>query len=721
MRLFFRRRETAAHPASGTRFSAPTGWIAFLHLVVITTFAVTQPVYDRLGERPAFLSDSGLKLSALLLLVVLFSVLVPAVIAGLVTVAGHLIPRLRDPLYAVVMFGLLAVIALPIVKRVSFLSGWQVILLALATAAAATWTYFGFRRCRSLVTAAAPAIAIFPAIFLLFSPVRQVYAEPIAISIEGGRQVPVVVVVFDEFRGATLENEQREIDADRFPNFAELARGSTWFRNATTVSPDTWLAVPALLASRYPAQQTAPLPGDLPQNLFSVLETTAGYGSAIFEPVSRLARSRFESSHADADNSAIGRAAAILPTLERVLLFHLAPNDLHEYLPEIPRLWFGLHDSSTIDRELRRGVFRYNWGQDRRSQFDHFLNCLDDSGKPALFFQHILLPHVPWCYLPSGRNYLVESRQFELLNFDTHNNITDFWGTDEYFVVLSQQRHLLQLQYVDRLVGRLLDRLRETGLYDKCLLVVTADHGICFRTGESRRTANPGNLADVLSIPLFVKLPEQRSGVISDKNVENIDILPTITDFLGIRMTFPIDGRSMLDDTIPDRSEKKYYARSQLNSVPVPTLISSRQHGEIRSRFGPASDPEALYRIGPFPELVGKRVEELPVSADQLIDIELTRGGTFYSPDPQNLVPCYLEGRVLSATGFEQPIRIAVAINGTICAVTRTYLLDGIRDRWSVIVPEAAYHEGANDVQYFAIDGTPPDLRLTPCVTKSRS
>jgi hypothetical protein len=233
--------------------------------------------------------------------------------------------------------------------------------------------------------------------------------------------------------------------------------------------------------------------------------------------------------------------------------------------------------------------------------------------------------------------------------------------------------------------------------------------------------AYPGNLADILSIPLFVKLPGQHSGDISDKNVENIDLLPTITDYLGIRMTLPIDGRSMLDATIPDRDEKKYYAASQLNSVPVTTLISSRQYGEIRSRFGPASDPDALYRIGPYPELIGKKVEDLTTSAHQSVEIELTRGGTFYSPDPHDLVPCYLEGRVLSATGFEQPITIGVAVNGTIRAVTRTYLLDGIRDRWSVIVPEAAYHNGENDVQYFAIDGAPPDLRLTPCKIKAPS
>jgi hypothetical protein len=720
MTFFFRRKEAATGSAAGAASQAPPVWTAFLHLVVLTTFAVTQPVYDRLSERPAFLADSGLELSAVLLLVVLFSVLVPATVAGLVIVAGRLAPRLRFSLYAVAVFGLLVVIALPVVKRISFLSGGMVILLAPGLAVAATWCYFGFRHSRSLVTAAAPAIVVFPAILLLFSPVRQLYTEPIVIPGESGRHVPVVMVVFDEFRGTTLENDEREIDADRFPHFAELARSSTWFRNATTVSPDTWTAVPALLAGKYPATQQPPLPGDLPQNLFSVLEAAGGYESAIFEPVSRLARPRPDAAYSDSNRSIVARTAGIFPTLARVFLFHLVPNDLHQHLPKIPRLWFGLSDSRNVDRNQRRGVFRFNWGEDRRAQFEHFLECLDDSLQPAIYFQHILLPHVPWCYLPSGRNYLAESKQFELLNFDTHNELGDFWGTDELFVVQSQQRHLLQLEYVDRLVGRLHDRLRETGLYDKCLLIVTADHGICFRTAESRRGANPGNLADILSIPLFVKLPGQNAGVISDRNVENIDILPTIADLLAIHMRLPVDGQSLLDATASERNEKKYFAGGGLNSVPVPVLTSSRQPGEIVSRFGPALDPEALYRIGPYPEIVGRSLEEIPVSANQPVEIELTRSGTYYSSDPKDLVPCYIEGRILSGTGSGQPASLVVAVNGTIRAVTRTYQLDGIRDRWSAMVPEAAFHDGENDVQYFAIESAPPDLRLTRCVTKPR-
>jgi hypothetical protein len=51
-------------------------------------------------------------------------------------------------------------------------------------------------------------------------------------------------------------------------------------------------------------------------------------------------------------------------------------------------------------------------------------------------------------------------------------------------------------------------------------------------------------------------------------------------------------------------------------------------------------------------------------------------------------------------------------------ASTRTYLLDAIRDRWAAMVPEAAFDEGENDVQFFVISGESPDLRLTRCVAR---
>src|SRR5262249_3515708 len=149
-----------------------------------------------------------------------------------------------------------------------------------------------------------------------------------------------------------------------------------------------------------------------------------------------------------------------------------------------------------------------------------------------------------------------------------------------------------------------------------------------------RRTATPDNLADVLSIPLFIKLPGQQTAVISDENVESIDIFPTIASVLGINLKLAVDGKSLLDVTARTTNEKRYYANAQLHSIPPSIIASAGSAAELRSRFGSAPDRAALYQIGPYPQLVGKSVEELPVSANQPVEIELNRSGTFYSTDP---------------------------------------------------------------------------------------
>ena len=61
------------------------------------------------------------------------------------------------------------------------------------------------------------------------------------------------------------------------------------------------------------------------------------------------------------------------------------------------------------------------------------------------------------------------------------------WQVDQAF-----QRHVLQVQYTDRLVGALLDKLRARGLFDEAVIVVTADHGVALMSGEPRRPANRG-------------------------------------------------------------------------------------------------------------------------------------------------------------------------------------------------------------------------------------
>jgi phosphoglycerol transferase MdoB-like AlkP superfamily enzyme len=147
-----------------------------------------------------------------------------------------------------------------------------------------------------------------------------------------------------------------------------------------------------------------------------------------------------------------------------------------------------------------------------------------------------LLPHAPYRLLLSGHEY-GNAETIDGIVDDSYNQ----WTTSQLFVDQALQRLVLQVGYVDQAIGELTRRLKATGLYDRALVVVAADHGASFRAGGFRRTVSPANLADIASVPLFVKYPGQQTGGEDDRDARTVDIVPTIADVLGVKI--PWKGR----------------------------------------------------------------------------------------------------------------------------------------------------------------------------------
>jgi hypothetical protein len=690
-----------------------------LHVFALTSFAIAQPVYDRLSGRSAFLIDQAIGLPAICLLILLTSFALPAVFVLLGWIASRLHRNGYRVWFGAVVYVLLLLLALPVSSQVGFLPGVAVCLVALLLSAAATLCYFRFRQFRSIVTVAAVGILLFPAAYLLNSHYAAADVEVSADRTNKFQPIPVVMLVLDEFCGSTLMTPERQIDETRFPNFAALAKDATWFRNATSVSEYTQHALPAILSGTYAEHiNKVRSSGELPQNLFSALALTGGYELAVFEPVSMLAPARLNRT----DERPIGiwrQTGALIDTLARVYLFHVTPPDYYPQLPMIPMLWFGLHnhpERGAIE-ERDRGVFRYGWGQRRADQVRHFLKTIDGSSQPALHFMHVLLPHMPWCFLPSGRRHSEDGSDWHLLELDPHSESPGTWGADDLDVIHSQQRYLLQAMYVDKVIGQVVARLKETGQYDRCLLIVTADHGISFRPGIPRRFLTPENQDEILSIPLFIKRPGPSEGGVSDRAVESVDILPTIADVVGITLKSPVDGWSVFDTSRPERDQKRFGYDKGASKISPDEIVNSNAPRTVRQRFGDGSDPESLYRVGPIPELVGQPLNELDHSTPTTVELEFTRFGDTVQDSLDVEVPCYFEGQIVKPQD-DAAVVLAVSINGTIRGVTRPYLANGFQDQFTVIVPENAFHHGKNEVQFFSVTGSGPKWQLSICQVK---
>jgi hypothetical protein len=391
---------------------------------------------------------------------------------------------------------------------------------------------------RSFLTILAGASLVFLGAFLLNSKVESlVFPEDVHAAVANvDASTPVVFLMWDEFPIISVVKADEQIDARRFPNFARLARSSNWYRTMTSVSPTTTYSVPAALSGVEPKRGKLPLFQNYPNNLFTLLARR--YKLNVTETQTRLCPSNLCAHEGQGTEARLSS----LYTDARTVYFHLlAPPSLEDQLPPVDESWgnFGSDTGQQLEETLPK-VNLHTFYISRLDDFGKFLGSLraPTRGRPTLNYLHVLMPHGPWLYFPDGRVRAVASPR-------APGRKGDRW-IYEPLAEQAWQRHLLQVGYTDVLLGRLIDRLQKTGLWNKALIVVTADEGDSFRGNDYRRNPSATNLSTVAFIPLFVKLPGQTHGRIIDRRVTTVDILPTIADVLGVRLPWKTDGRSVL-------------------------------------------------------------------------------------------------------------------------------------------------------------------------------
>ena len=262
------------------------------------------------------------------------------------------------------------------------------------------------------------------------------------------------------------------------------------------------------------------------------------------------------------------RLSSMTEDLGLVYAHVVSPPGIEKDLPSVSETWgeFGGDEggggaAATADAGDRPNT-RENLQGNRNNRFDAWIESIR-AGRPALNFKHALLPHVPWQYLPDGRQY--RRTATEPIPGISRQSYTDQGQVDQL-----RLRHLLQVGFADLELRKTIRRLKQLGIYDDALIVVTADHGVSFKKGQfDRRNVNRGNIAEITPVPLFVKEPGQRRGRVDDSIVETIDIAPTVADVLGIERPEDVDGRSAFSDAVRRRSVVRMLKRDLSGFVRV--------------------------------------------------------------------------------------------------------------------------------------------------------
>ena len=234
----------------------------------------------------------------------------------------------------------------------------------------------------------------------------------------------------------------------------------------------------------------------------------------------------------------------------------------------------------------------------RVADFRAEVAAMSASETPRLRFLHTLLPHVPWRLHPSGDTYV----DAELAGYFFG------WDNDPTAARASQQRHLLQLGFADRLLGEFLDQLEREGILDDATVIVAADHGIAFVPGSPARAVNALSVGGVAAVPLFYKLPGQTEPGRHLDPVVTIDIVATIAAQLDVEIPWEVDGHDLFGPPVArDRAVLRPF------EFPIPDSflpLVEAATDDLLATFGNGTTGN-LYGLGGMHDLIGASVVEL--------------------------------------------------------------------------------------------------------------
>jgi Sulfatase len=659
------------------------GLVEPLTLIALGAFAITQPILSDFRAGAGYFVARRHEPIEIVLWVVVLTI-APGLLANLFVWAADGFSEKARAVTQTLFVGLFAgLISHTTLVRLTTVN-WVV--LGVSSAAIGALAGFGYTRWRwwrTFLKYLIPAPLLFAAFFLFTPPISGLLAPQNPGNFEKNveSRAPVVFIVFDEFPLASLLNSEGRIDEDHYPHFARLASMSTWYKYTAAAHDYTWWALPALLTGQEPDSAEVPTASNYPGNLFTLLNES--HDLHVIENFTFLCPSDMCGTEQERPFAERAKSLAI----DTVLLYDqlVVPN--------------GATASSETDpfRDFLQGVENQLSQESSTDQVGRFEQFLDDisAPKPELHFLHLLLPHAPFRYYPSGSQY---NDGAELDGRDSE----EVW-TEPALAHQAYQRHLLQVQMMDRLIGDLLDRLESTGVLDEAILVVTADHGASFQPATSRRAITTANAYEVGMVPLFIKEPHQVAGTVDSTPASALDVLPTVAAHLGLELPWIHDGRSLLgepEETPTLSVQARSGDRVRLDH-PEQGLQDAFEYR--RSVFGDHDGVIDVYSFGAYDSLTGTPPDIMANGSSGLTArVDETWRLAHVSPYV-GFVPGFLHGRLFGDVDDE--MSVAIALNGKINAVVPVFTGEDEEDLFTALVPDDAFVSGFNELDLLAITG----------------
>ncbi|MCX7715310.1 MAG: sulfatase [Clostridia bacterium] len=166
---------------------------------------------------------------------------------------------------------------------------------------------------------------------------------------------------------------------------------------------------------------------------------------------------------------------------------------------------------------------------------------------PFFLFLNYMETHTP--YLPPRPfDNIYAQKKFPQLH-RLHHYILKITGLEQKDVwdAFLKTQYDGEIAYLDSQLGVLFSFLKQIGIYDSALIIVTSDHGELL--GEHGEYEHHGHLYEpVVKIPLIIKFPHNIKIGRNDNWINLVDLLPTVLSICNLPVPQDISGRAFGGD-----------------------------------------------------------------------------------------------------------------------------------------------------------------------------
>jgi arylsulfatase A-like enzyme len=156
------------------------------------------------------------------------------------------------------------------------------------------------------------------------------------------------------------------------------------------------------------------------------------------------------------------------------------------------------------------------------------------------------------------------------------------------------------INYVDEKIAEIVGVLKEKGVYDETLLIITSDHGEEFAE-HGLFLHDQGGFEEYVWMPLIMRFPDGRYG---GQRIEHwgalVDLMPTVLDFLHVPVNDHAQGSSLMPSIVEDRP-----VRHDVHFYDVLKVDNWKYFSSKKMLFDVAADPREVVNIyDQHPEVV---------------------------------------------------------------------------------------------------------------------